>query len=55
MQEVQANPIPREALNKMFDFEVEFKASGVKREDGLTAAQVKAELDAHKEKMNNGS
>jgi hypothetical protein len=47
-------PIPREVLDSMFDFEVEFKASGVRREDGLTAAEVKAELDALRE-MNNGS
>jgi hypothetical protein len=49
MQGVQANPIPREVLDKMFDFEIEFKASGVRREDGLTAAEVKAELDAQGE------
>ena len=55
MAETQSAGLTREALNKMFNFEVEFKASGVRREDGLTAAQVKAELNAHKEKMNNGS
>jgi len=55
MAEAQPVQLTRETLNKMFDFEVEFTASGVKREDGLTAAEVVAELKAQKEKTNNGS
>jgi len=33
----------RDTLAKLFDFKVEFHASGVRREDGKTAAEVEAE------------